>query len=94
MDVLAPLGLFLVGPFIVGTLASGVTQGVGNRICRGILALLLPTGMLPVYNILLSNEPILRLWVFVMWGAAVAAHLAVSAFIRCARRSFELTRNW
>lgn len=87
-------GLILIISFIVGTLASGLTRRVGYRIGWGILALLAPTGMLPVYNILLSNEPILRLWVFVMWGAAVAAHLAVSAFVRYARRSFELTRNW
>ncbi len=86
-------GLILIISFIVGTLASGLTRRVGYRIVWGILALSAPTGMLLVYNILLSNEPILRLWCFVMWGAAVAAHLAVSAFIRYAHRSFELTRE-
>lgn len=85
--------LFLVGPFIIGTLASGFTRSVGNMIIWGIFALLPLTLAFLFLNILLSSEPIVLLWLHVMWGGALAIHLAVSAFIRYARRSFELTRE-
>lgn len=87
-------GLFLFGPFIVGTLASGLTRRVDHMIVWGIFALLPLTLAFLLLNILSSSEPIVLLWLFVMWGGAVAIHLGVSAFIRYVRRSFELTRNW
>lgn len=76
--------LFLFGPFLVGTLASGFTRSVGNMIVWGIFALLPLTLVMVLANSFWGTDWQNVLSALGMWGVALALHVAVSAFCRYA----------